>query len=50
MMSEIVKPGVPFKAGSHIYAQCPKCLKVLKLSGFWKGIHLCDLPSGSEES
>lgn len=36
-----IKAGVPFKMGNHIYALCPGCGSVIKLSGFFKGVHLC---------
>lgn len=34
--------GVPtVEMGGHVYGLCRDCRKVVKLSGFWKGAHLC---------
>jgi hypothetical protein len=31
-----------FRLGNHLYGVCPDCGRLLKLTGFWKGIHYCD--------
>ncbi len=34
--------GVPtVEMGGHVYGLCRECRKVVKLSGFWGGLHLC---------
>ena len=36
-----MKPGDVITVGNHVYALCPKCGRLVKLTGFFKGIHLC---------
>jgi hypothetical protein len=30
-----------FRLGDHLHAQCPDCRKLVKLTGWAKGLHLC---------
>lgn len=36
--------GEPIKVGNHLYQQCADCGRLIKMTGFWKGIHLCAPP------
>ncbi len=33
--------GRPVRLGDHLYQQCPDCRQIIKMTGFWKGWHLC---------
>lgn len=36
-------------AGNHIYERCPYCVKMVRVSGFLGGLHMCLTPAGGAE-
>lgn len=30
-----------YRIGGHLYGLCSCCGRLIKLTGFWKGIHFC---------
>lgn len=36
------RPCDVIRVGKHLYGCCARCGSLVKLTGFWKGIHVCD--------
>lgn len=36
-----LKPGEIVRIGNDIYGHCVNCHRLVKVTGFWKGVHIC---------